>query len=135
MATTTRLCARLLGAPEWHIVLVDLSAGFAALEATLLAALDVNPRQVSISWLLLSIRDDPPCPLARDSIVHLRDLDRIEVALRCRNEAPPIEAAPSASPVQMNTTPRLRGVKRYPMTPPAARRAAKVPSLSRDASP
>jgi hypothetical protein len=103
-----------------------------------LAAFSADTRAVSVSSILLRINeDDPPCLLASDSIGQLRDLDRIEVALSRRDEALPIEAAPqSASPrvLRLPATLRLRGLKRYPTAPPAAQRAAKAPSPSRDAA-
>ena len=133
---STRLCVRLLGAPEWHIVPFDASAGYEALEATVLAAFNADTRSVAVNGLLLCVRDDErPCLLASDSVRHLRDLDRIEVALSRRDEALPIEAPRSASPAPRPNTAQLRGLKRYPTAPPAARRLFKAQSPSRDASP
>ena len=134
-AAMSRLCVRVVGDPDWRLVPFEPEAGWSALEDVLLREFGADPRAVALGALGMCIREEPPILLARNAVHQLRDCDRVEVALRRRDETSPLAAlmaAPSASP----TTPLLRGVKREP-SPARDERAAKAPSpaAAHDASP
>ena len=88
----SRLCVRLAGELEWRLVPFDASAGWAALEATLLREFGADARAMSLDALGLCLRDDTICHLARSAVSQLRDGDRLEVLLLHRTEGGPLAA-------------------------------------------